>query len=124
HVWLKANAVKGFRVGVDPWLHTVAEVRKLRKALEEIGGSLVFVPSNPLDAIWTDRPAEPLGAVMIQRHEHAGTLAAEKIPTIAAQVKEKGAAAVIMTDPSSVAWLFNIRGSDVPHTPHPLARAI
>ena len=124
HGWLKANAVKGFRVGGDPWLHTVAEVRKLRKALEEIGGSLVFVPSNPLDAIWTDRPAEPLGAVMIQRHEHAGTLAAEKIPTIAAQVKEKGAAAVIMTDPSSVAWLFNIRGSDVPHTPHPLARAI
>nr|CAD6603101.1 aminopeptidase P family protein [Rhizobium sp. Khangiran2] len=124
HVWLKANAVKGFRVGVDPWLHTVAEVRKLRKALEEIEGSLVFVPSNPLDAIWTDRPAEPLGAVMIQRHEHAGTLAAEKIPMIAAQVKEKGAAAVIITDPSSVAWLFNIRGSDVPHTPHPLARAI
>ncbi len=124
HAWLKANAAKGFRLGVDPWLHTAAEVRKLSKALDEIGGSLVFVPSNPLDAIWTDRPAEPLGAVMIQRHEHAGTLAAEKIPMIAAQVKEKGAAAVIITDPSSVAWLFNIRGSDVPHTPHPLARAI
>ncbi len=124
HLWLKANAARGFRLGVDPWLHTAAEVRKLRKALEEIGGSLVFVPSNPLDAIWTDRPADPLGAVMIQRHEHAGTLAAEKIPMIAAQVKEKGAAAVIITDPSSVAWLFNIRGSDVPHTPHPLARAI
>ncbi|CAD7037585.1 aminopeptidase P family protein [Pseudorhizobium halotolerans] len=124
HAWLKANAAKGFRLGVDPWLHTAAEVRKLRKALEEIAGSLVFVPSNPLDAIWTDRPAEPLGALMIQRHEHAGTLAAEKIPMIAAQVKEKGAAAVIITDPSSVAWLFNIRGSDVPHTPHPLARAI
>ncbi|WP_281976873.1 aminopeptidase P family protein [Pseudorhizobium flavum] len=124
HAWLKANAAKGFRLGVDPWLQTAAEVRKLSKALDEIGGSLVFVPSNPLDAIWTDRPAEPLGAVMIQRHEHAGTLAAEKIPMIAAQVKEKGAAAVIITDPSSVAWLFNIRGSDVPHTPHPLARAI
>lgn len=124
HAWLKANAAKGFRLGVDPWLHTAAEVRKLSKAIDEIGGSLVFVPSNPLDAIWTDRPAEPLGAVMIQRHEHAGTLAAEKIPMIAAQVKEKGAAAVIITDPSSIAWLFNIRGSDVPHTPHPLARAI
>ena len=124
HAWLNANAAKGFRLGVDPWLHTAAEVRKLRKALDEIDGSLVFVPSNPLDAIWTDRPAEPLGAVMIQRHEHAGTLAAEKIATIAARVKEKGAAAVIITDPSSVAWLFNVRGSDVPHTPHPLARAI
>lgn len=124
HAWLKVNAAKGFRLGVHPWLQTAAEVRKLSKALDEIGGSLVFVPSNPLDAIWTDRPAEPLGAVMIQRHEHAGTLAAEKIPMIAAQVKEKGAAAVIITDPSSVAWLFNIRGSDVPHTPHPLARAI
>ena len=124
HLWLSRNGSKGFRLGIDPWLHTAAEVRRLEKALGEIGGALVHVPSNPLDAVWTDRPTEPLGTVTIQKAEHAGTLAVDKIATIAAAVKEKGAAAVVMTDPSSVAWIFNIRGSDVPHTPHPLARAI
>jgi Xaa-Pro aminopeptidase len=124
HLWLPRNGSKGFRLGIDPWLHTAAEVRRLEKALAEIGGSLVFVSSNPVDAIWTDRPAEPMGAVAIQKAEHAGTLASEKIAAISAQVQAKGAAAVLITDPSSVAWIFNIRGNDVPHTPHPLARAI
>jgi Xaa-Pro aminopeptidase len=124
HLWLRHHGVKGFRLGIDPWLHTAAEVRRLKKALEEIDGSLIFLPSNPLDAVWTDRPAEPVGAVAIQKADHAGTLASAKIAAIAEQVKDKQAAAVLITDPSSVAWIFNIRGSDVPHTPHPLARAI
>ncbi|KEQ05014.1 aminopeptidase P family protein [Pseudorhizobium pelagicum] len=124
HLWLRHHGTKGFRLGIDPWLHTAAEVRRLRKALEEIDGSLIFLPSNPLDAIWTDRPAEPVGTVAIQKADHAGTLASEKIAAIVEQVKDKKAAAVLITDPSSVAWIFNIRGSDVPHTPHPLARAI
>ncbi|MEQ1406527.1 aminopeptidase P family protein [Neorhizobium sp. Rsf11] len=124
HVWLPHHAPKGFRLGIDPWLHAGAEVRRLEKALSEIGGSLVLLDNNPLDALWSDRPGEPLGAVTIQRHEHAGKLASEKIAEIASQAKEKGAVALLVTDPSSVAWIFNIRGDDVPHTPHPLSRAI
>ncbi|UIK03521.1 aminopeptidase P family protein [Neorhizobium galegae] len=124
HVWLPRHGAKGFRLGIDPWLHAGAEVRRLEKALAEVGGSLVLLDANPLDAIWADRPAEPLGAVSIQKQEHAGTLASEKIAAIASQVKEKGAAAVVIADPTSVAWIFNIRGDDVPHTPYPLSRAI
>ncbi|MFB9951812.1 aminopeptidase P family protein [Rhizobium puerariae] len=124
HVWLTRHAPKGFRLGIDPWLHAGAEVRRLEKALAEIGGSLVLLERNPLDALWTDRPAEPLGAVAIQKQEHAGRLASGKIAEIGSQVRDKGAAAVLITDPSSVAWIFNIRGEDVPHTPHPLSRAI
>ena len=124
HLWIPKNAPKGFRLGIDPWLHAGAEVRRLEKALAEIDGVLVLLDANPLDAIWTDRPAEPMGAVSIQKQEHSGKLASEKIAEIAAGVKEKGAAAVLITDPSSVAWIFNIRGDDVPHTPHPLSRAI
>ncbi|MBB4185532.1 aminopeptidase P family protein [Sinorhizobium terangae] len=123
HVWLEAHAPKGFRLGIDPWLHTGAEVLKLQKALAAVGGALVFLDHNPLDKIWTGRPAAPLGRVTIQPSEHAGQLAKDKIAAIAAGLEAK-AAAVVLTDPSSVAWTFNIRGSDVPHTPHPLARAI
>jgi Xaa-Pro aminopeptidase len=124
HVWLPRHASKGFRLGIDPWLHAGAEARRLERALAQIEGALVLLDGNPLDAIWKDRPSEPLGAVSIQKQEHTGLLASEKIAEIARQVKEKNAAAVLITDPSSVAWIFNIRGDDVPHTPHPLSRAI
>ena len=60
----------------------------------------------------------------IQNVAQAGVLASDKIATIAAGLSKKNLAAVLIADPSSVAWAFNIRGADVPHTPHPLARAI
>ena len=122
--WIAAHGPKGLRLGIDPWLHTIAEVRKLEAALRDRQGTLVFLEANPLDAIWSDRPPEPLGRVTIQKHQHAGTLAKDKLATLAAGITERGAEAVLIADPSSVAWAFNIRGADVPHTPHPLARAI
>ncbi|SIQ20414.1 Xaa-Pro aminopeptidase [Rhizobium sp. RU20A] len=124
HRWLENHAPKGFRLGIDPWLHTGAEVRKLEAALGSVGGALVLLEDNPLDRLWTDRPAEPLGRITLQSLDHAGKLASEKLAAIAEGVRERGASAVLLTDPSSVAWAFNIRGADVPHTPHPLARAI
>jgi Xaa-Pro aminopeptidase len=124
HQWLANHAPKGLKLGIDPWLHTGAEVRRLEKALADIGGSLVFLPHNPLDRLWSDRPAQPLGDVIIQNVAQAGVLATDKLAAIAQQLEKKDLAAVLITDPSSVAWIFNIRGNDVPHTPHPLARAI
>ncbi|HBF32290.1 aminopeptidase P family N-terminal domain-containing protein, partial [Rhizobium sp.] len=122
--WIPAHAPKGFRLGIDAWMHTAAQVSRLEKALAAIGGTLLFVDHNPLDAVWTDRPPEPLGAVSIQLISAAGVEASEKIAKIAEALKAKHHSAVLMTDPSSVAWIFNIRGQDVPHTPHPLSRAI
>ncbi|MBL0374459.1 aminopeptidase P family protein [Rhizobium sp. KVB221] len=122
--WLAAHTPAGFRLGLDPWLHTSAEIAKLEKALADKDGSVVFLAANPLDEIWDERPAEPMGQVSIQYIEQAGELATAKIAGIAEVVSKAGAGAVVLTDPSSVAWVFNIRGSDVPHTPHPLARAI
>ena len=124
HKWISGHAHKGFRLGIDPWLHTGAEVRRLEKALAEKGGAVVMLAQNPLDALWSTRPAEPLGAVSIQTEAYAGVLAKDKIAKIAQDLRDRELAAALTTDPSSVAWIFNIRGSDVPHTPHPLARAI
>lgn len=124
--WLPAHGTKGFRLGLDPWLHTAAEIRKLESALAEIAGAVILLRENPLDALWAaeGRPEPPLGRVMIQPDNLAGMPAGDKISRIAAGLKEKDLQAALITDPSSVAWIFNIRGSDVPHTPHPLARAI
>jgi Xaa-Pro aminopeptidase len=124
HKWLSAHAGPRFRLGIDPWLHTKSEVTKLQDALSGKNGSVTFLSSNPLDEIWHDRPAEPMGKVTIQYVEHAGELATEKLRRMAEALPATGAASVVLTDPSSVAWAFNVRGADVPHTPHPLARAI
>jgi Xaa-Pro aminopeptidase len=122
--WISKHAPKSFRLGIDPWLHTGSEVKKLEKALAEINGTLVFLDTNPLDALWTDRPHPPLGKITIQKHQLSGTLAKDKIANIAADLQARGSDAVLICEPSSVAWAFNIRGNDVPHTPHPLSRAI
>ncbi|GEO86817.1 MULTISPECIES: aminopeptidase P family protein [Alphaproteobacteria] len=124
HKWISKHAYEGFRLGIDPWLHTSQDVLRLEKALAEHNGTLVVLPVNPLDTIWTDRPDEPLGQVVIQPIEYSGVLAKDKIARISADLSEKQVDAALITDPSSIAWIFNIRGCDVPHTPHPLARAI
>ncbi|MDA4846474.1 aminopeptidase P family protein [Hoeflea poritis] len=123
-IWLEKNAPQGLRIGIDPWLHTLAEARVLEKAARKINGTLVRLESNPVDAIWHDRPDEPVGSVSMQPDSYAGQPAREKLAQLAEAVKEAAADTCVITDPSSIAWLFNIRGSDVPHTPHPLAFAI
>ncbi len=122
--WLAEHAGAGAIVGFDPWLHTIAEVEALRAALARVGGDLVAVASNPVDLIWLDQPAAPEGKVEIQPFGFAGELAKDKIARLSKDIAAAGAEHTVLTDPSSLAWVFNIRGSDVPHTPLALGFAI
>ncbi|MCR5855326.1 aminopeptidase P family protein [Mesorhizobium sp. J428] len=122
--WLGENAPKGARIGFDPWLHTIAEAKALKTALEKRGAELVAVAKNAVDAIWDDQPAAPLESVDIQPLDYAGELAKDKLARIAESLKAEGATHTILTDPSSLAWTFNIRGRDVPHTPLALGFAV
>src|SRR5436853_865495 len=58
--WLEANLPAVARLGYDPWLHTAERAERLAKAASAAGATLVPVDSNPIDAIWSDRPAPPL----------------------------------------------------------------
>ena len=122
--WLKANARPGMRIGYDPWLMTRAEVARITEALRAVDAELVAVDANPLDAIWDDRPEPPLAQVTARPQALAGRAASDKLQDISRAVTEKRADAAIITDPASVAWLFNIRGGDVAHTPLPLSFAL
>jgi len=121
--WLAENG-KGLTIGFDPWLHTISEARALREALESQGGQLVPVEMNLVDAIWEDQPEVPAAEVTIQPARFAGHEAADKIRDMQAAVAASGVSATVLTDPSSVAWVFNIRGKDVSNTPLPLSFAI
>ena len=122
--WIKEHLGAGLRIGFDPWLHTISEVKALTESATSIGAELVPLSRNPVDEIWTDRPPVPLGRVEIQPLQFAGELAKSKLARLAEAVAESGATHAILTDPSSVAWAFNIRGSDVPHTPLALSFAV
>ena len=122
--WLKAQVKAGQRIGYDPWLTTRAQAKQIAKAVESAGAALVPLDENPLDAAWQDRPAPPLAQVSEQPETLAGKPVGEKIGEVAKNIAEQRADAAIITDPASIAWLFNIRGGDLPRTPMALAFAI
>jgi Xaa-Pro aminopeptidase len=122
--WIGENLTADDRLGYDPWLHTVEAVERLEKACAAVGAKLIAVEPDLIDAIWTDRPAPPLGAVKLHDLRFAGEAANEKLARIRAELAKQRAGALVVSDPHAVAWTFNIRGADVAHTPLPLAFAI
>src|SRR3954454_21379446 len=121
--WLEANLTKDARFGYDPWLHTADGAEKLAKAASAAGATLVPADPNPVDAVWTERPAPPLGPVVVHGLKFAGEPATEKLARVQAEVTKLKSDSLIVSDPHNIAWTFNIRGSDVSHTPLPLAFA-
>jgi Xaa-Pro aminopeptidase len=119
--WIARNLKKGDRLGFDPWLVTADQAKRFRAACEGVGAAFVPVDSNPIDAVWKDQPARPMAEVVTQPTQFAGRTAAEKIRELQKGLK---AGAAVLTQPDSVAWLLNLRGFDVPHTPVVNAYAI
>ncbi len=122
--WLKQHLSKDQRLGYDPRLHTAKEIERLEKGVIEVEATLDPLAENPVDAIWEDRPPPPCAPVVLHPLEHAGESAADKIARLQEALKEDRIDAAILTLPESIAWLLNIRGGDVPHTPVALAFAI
>ena len=122
--WLESVLGRDEKLGYDPWLHTIEGAEKLTKACATAGARLVAADPNPLDAIWDDRPPPPLGAVVLHEEKFSGEPAAHKLERIRDEVAKLRADALVVADPQAVCWAFNIRGSDVAHTPLALASAI
>ena len=122
--WVAATLKPGETLAYDPHLHTAGEVERFRAAAEKAGGRLAPLPDNPLDAVWADRPPPPLAPVMRQDLRFAGESAEQKRQALAMGLAAEQVDAVVLTAPDSIAWLLNIRGGDVPHTPLPLSFAL
>ena len=122
--WLEQNLKNGAKLGYDPWLHTSEQADKLKKACVSAGAELVAVDSNPIDALWRDRPQPPSGVVTLREPKLAGEPAPDKLKRIRSELKKLRADALLVSDPQNVAWAFNIRGTDIAHTPLVLAFAL
>ncbi len=122
--WIEASLPPGAKLGYDPWLHTADGAERLGKACAAARAELVAVESNPIDAVWTERPPTPQGAISMHDLRFAGEAASEKLGRVRAELAKLKADALAITDPAALAWTFNIRGRDVAHAPLPLAFAL
>jgi Xaa-Pro aminopeptidase len=122
--YLHHAAPNGAQIGYDPRLHSPDTVERLEKAAAKAGAHLLPVMDNPVDAIWQDRPAPPAAPIVPHAIEHAGEAHGEKRHRIAMLTAEAGADYALITAPASVAWLLNVRGGDVSHSPLPLSAVL
>ncbi|MBE2275978.1 MAG: aminopeptidase P family protein [Rhodobacteraceae bacterium] len=118
-MWLRANGRSGWRIGADPLRLTLAQYDRLSAACSLVGAELVPLQSDPFDIIWPDRPPPPLGPVRGMPAAKAGATSAEKRDRIAATLRGDDADLLVETQPDNIAWLLNVRGSDVPMNPVP-----
>jgi Xaa-Pro aminopeptidase len=123
--WLTSKLKRGDVIGFDPQLHTVAEIKRLEDALTPSGLTLKPTPRNLVDRVWgSERPAPPKTPVVPHPMKYAGRSIEQKISAVQKALQEAGHDAVVLTQPDSICWLFNIRGHDVAHNPVALCFAI
>ncbi|WP_018260400.1 aminopeptidase P family protein [Methylobacterium sp. WSM2598] len=122
--WIEANLPAGGVLAYDPWLHTPDGVARLEKAAAAAGGRLEPAGMNLVDQVWIDRPPAPRAPVLPYPEALAGETAARKLERVREALAKARADALVVSDPHNLAWAFNLRGSDVAHTPLPLGYAV
>ena len=120
--WLISQLAAGGRVGIDGNVYPAAAAQALQSKLGE--NNITLVPDfDPFDTIWEDRPALPKNPLAVHPLEFAGEPAHQKIDRVLAEAGKSGASAIWISTLDTIAWLFNIRGSDVPYNPVTVAHA-
>ncbi len=122
--WVSKNLAPGEILAYDPWLLTEAEVKRFDAAAAKAGGTVAAAEQNLVDKIWLDRPPPPATPILPHPLEFSGVDAVKKQEEVASKIAESGATAALLTQPDSIAWILNVRGSDVEHTPLPLSFAV
>lgn len=122
--WIASHVLQGQRIGFDPWILTANDAAKFRKACDGVGASLVPMTRNAIDAIWDGQPPRPASRITAHPVRFAGASAKDKLAHLAEGLKTAKADAVVLADPTSLAWALNLRASDIPFTPVALAYAI
>ncbi|MBO5995832.1 MAG: aminopeptidase P family protein [Acetobacter sp.] len=119
--WLTHTAPTNSLIGYDPRLTSTADLAPY-KAIHTI--TLVPTPYNFIDKLWTERPKAPMMPAFIHPIEYAGENSENKRKRLAQDLVDKGLEATVISDSTSIAWLLNIRGNDIPCTPVVLAFAL
>ncbi|MEE9648184.1 aminopeptidase P family protein [Enterobacter soli] len=118
--WLSQNVKEGTRIGFEALLMTNADFQQLSATPCE----LVPLNTSPFDTLWAGRPAAPAGLIREMPVEVSGESSADKRQRVAKILAENNADYLAITLPDNIAWLLNVRGSDIPTSPVPLSFAL
>ncbi len=121
--WLTDELPEGARVGCDGWLFSVNQVRSLQKAFYSKKIELE-IQHDFISEIWEDRPEMPDGLAKEHSVHFAGKSRSEKLGLIRSEMKKKQASHYLITTLDDIAWLFNLRGTDVDYNPVLIAYAL
>ena len=115
--WVLDHLKKGQVIGYDPWLHSCKNAKEMQKACNAAGVILHPVTENPVEAIWTDRPAPYHYKAIAHDIHYAGLSVDQKLEKLAATINENEADSMIITAPDSLGWLLNLRATENPRSP-------
>ena len=114
--WLSCNLKSGDVVGVDATVCSVVEVNAWSTPLASCG--ITVEPANdPFDVLWNGRPPVPLSMAQVMPVEIAGESASSKIARLREALKKEGVDGMVVTMLDEIAWVTNLRGSDVEYNP-------
>lgn len=122
--WLGKELPSDARIGFDPYLTSGELHKKYSEALECLVQTLVPMATNLVDEVWAERPPRPCNALMTLPVKYSGRSWEDKVEDVRAELKKKGVAFLVVTALDEVAWLFNVRGSDISYNPVFFAYAI
>ncbi|XP_030841519.1 xaa-Pro aminopeptidase 1-like [Strongylocentrotus purpuratus] len=123
--WLTEVLPAGSKVGVDPFLFRWESWKTFSSTLEGAGHSLVPIQSNLVDLVWdADRPLPPQAQVKVHSLHFTGQSSAEKVAQIRRKMAKVRVQNLILTALDEIAWLFNLRGSDIVYNPVFFAYAV
>lgn len=100
-------------VGVDGSVNTYADVADLKQSLATKGNMLVRCTDDPVDVLWHDRPVIPNNKVCLHPLKYAGETTESKLSRIRESLVKQGADGLLVTALDEIAWVLNLRGSDV-----------
>jgi Xaa-Pro aminopeptidase len=115
--WLADNLGRGDGVGIDPCLLSIEEARTLEARLSPAGIKVRYIEENLVDLIWRHRPVLPETRIRIMHTKYAGESFSDKLNRVRERMAAAGTKALVLSALDSIAWLFNLRGKDVPYNP-------
>lgn len=110
--WLATELSKGEKVSVMGGEMPLLTIEKLSKSLDDKGIKIVD-DLDFLEAVWTDRPAEPVGEIYLVPTEYTGASVSEKIAQVREKMVEKELDAYLLGRTDESNWLFNFKGTDI-----------
>ncbi|MCJ1476806.1 hypothetical protein MMC13_005475 [Lambiella insularis] len=117
--WTAEQSEGGKLVGVDSTVITASDARKLAEKIKKKGGGrLVGIECNLVDDVWgKSRPPRPNEQVKVLDENFCGKKFQEKIEDLRKELEKKKSAGLIISMLDEIAWLYNLRGNDIPYNP-------